>query len=39
LFINEGGATARDVRKLARNLKRRVHRRFGIRLEEEIRYF
>jgi UDP-N-acetylmuramate dehydrogenase len=39
LFINRGGATARDVRRLARNLKRRVRRRFGIRLEEEIRYF
>jgi len=39
LFINRGGATARDVRKLAGDLKRRVRRRFGIRLEEEIRYF
>jgi UDP-N-acetylmuramate dehydrogenase len=39
LFINQGGATARDVRRLARNLKRRVRRRFGIPLEEEIRYF
>jgi UDP-N-acetylmuramate dehydrogenase len=39
LFINDGGATARDVRALARILKRRVRRRFGIQLEEEIRYF
>ncbi len=39
LFINRGGATARDVRTLARILKRRVSRRFGIHLEEEIRYF
>jgi UDP-N-acetylmuramate dehydrogenase len=39
LFINRGRARARDVRRLARILKRRVSRRFGIRLEEEIRYF
>jgi UDP-N-acetylmuramate dehydrogenase len=39
LFINRGGAAARDVRGLAQILKRRVNRRFGIRLEEEIRYF
>ncbi len=39
LFINKGGATAHDVRKLARILKRRVKKKFGICLEEEIRYF
>lgn len=38
LFINEGKATARDVRKLARILKRRVKKKFEICLEEEIRY-
>jgi len=39
LFINRGGATAQDVRAMARALKSKVQRRFGIRLEEEIRYF
>jgi len=39
LFINKGGATAADVRALASILKRKVNRRFGIRLDEEIRYF
>ena len=35
-IINEGGATARDVRTLAAELKRRVSEKFGIRLEEEV---
>jgi UDP-N-acetylmuramate dehydrogenase len=39
LFINRGGGTARDVRSLAGILKERVKSRFGIQLEEEIRYF
>ncbi len=39
LFINDGHGTARDVRRLARILKSRVERKFGITLEEEIRYF
>lgn len=39
LFVNRGGATAHDVRALAKVLKQRVRRKFGIRLEEEIRYF
>lgn len=39
LFINDDGATARDVHALARILRSRVQKRFGIRLEEEIRYF
>ena len=39
LFINRGGATARDVRLLARILKQKVKQKFGITLEEEIRYF
>ncbi|HXF44259.1 MAG TPA: UDP-N-acetylmuramate dehydrogenase [Candidatus Paceibacterota bacterium] len=39
LLINRGGARAADVRKLAALLKKRVFEKFGIRLEEEIRYF
>ena len=39
LFVNDDRATARDVRALAQALRKRVQRRFGIRLEEEIRYF
>jgi UDP-N-acetylmuramate dehydrogenase len=39
LFINRGDATARDVKRLAKLLKGRVYRKFGIKLEEEIRYF
>ncbi|MGD0781623.1 MAG: UDP-N-acetylmuramate dehydrogenase [Candidatus Aminicenantales bacterium] len=35
-IINEGGATARDVRALAAELKRRVREKFGIVLEEEV---
>jgi UDP-N-acetylmuramate dehydrogenase len=39
LFVNQGGAKAADVKKLAKILKGRVFKKFGIRLEEEIRYF
>jgi UDP-N-acetylmuramate dehydrogenase len=39
LFINDDKATARDVRSLARILRKRVQQKFGIQLGEEIRYF
>ncbi len=39
LFVNKGSAKASHVKKLAKILKNRVFRKFGIRLEEEIRYF
>lgn len=39
LLINDGKATADDVRKIARILKQRVKNKFKIDLEEEIRYF
>jgi len=39
LFINRNHGTAEDVRRLARTLKSKVRRKFGIALEEEIRYF
>lgn len=39
LFINEGGGIAKDVKKLATVLKKSVYDKFGVRLEEEIRYF
>lgn len=38
LIINEGGAHAVEVRTLATELKKRVWERFGISLEEEVRY-
>lgn len=38
-FINTGRGTARDVKELAKELKKRVRDRFGIKLEEEVRYF
>lgn len=38
LLVNGGKGTYRDVRALASTLKRRVKRKFGITLEEEIRY-
>lgn len=38
LLVNRGRGTYRDVRRLAATLKRLVWRRFGIRLEEEVRY-
>lgn len=39
LFINTGGAMAADVKRLAKILKNRVKKKFGIVLGEEIRYF
>ncbi len=39
LFENTGKATARDVKKLADILRKRVKAKFGITLEEEVRYF
>ena len=38
LIYNEGGGTARDLRELIAELKRRVRERFGIELEEEVQY-
>lgn len=38
LIVNEGGATYRDVITLATELKKRVKERFGVDLEEEVRY-
>jgi UDP-N-acetylmuramate dehydrogenase len=35
-IINEGGATAREVRLLAAEMKKRVLEKFGITLEEEV---
>lgn len=37
-FINEGGASAEDVRRLIRRAKDRVRQRYGIELEPEIQY-
>jgi len=37
-ILNCGGATAEDIRALARTLKARVKRKFGIELEEEVVY-
>ncbi|MBI2617679.1 UDP-N-acetylmuramate dehydrogenase [Candidatus Gottesmanbacteria bacterium] len=39
LFVNTGSGTAKDVKKLAQILKKRVLEKFHIQLEEEIRYF
>lgn len=39
LLVNDGKGTEKDVRKLARKLKEMVKAKFGIELEEEIRYF
>lgn len=38
LIYNEGGGTAQEVRELIADLKRRVHERFGLDLEEEVQY-
>mgnify|MGYP001563727322 CR=1 FL=1 len=38
LFINRGNATIKDVKKLSGDLKRLVQQKFGIKLEEEVRY-
>jgi UDP-N-acetylmuramate dehydrogenase len=38
LIYNAGGGTARQVRELITELKRRVRERFGLELEEEVQY-
>ena len=38
LFYNAGGGRAQDIKKLAELLKKKVYRKFGGRLEEEIQY-
>jgi len=38
LIYNEGGGTAREVHELIADLKRRVHDRFSLDLEEEVQY-
>jgi len=38
LLINDGNATYRDVAKLVKILKEKVKIKFGIKLEEEVRY-
>lgn len=37
-FVNDGTATAADVRALIHDVQAQVEARFGVRLEEEIRY-
>jgi UDP-N-acetylmuramate dehydrogenase len=37
-IVNEGGATARDIRALVDRCKSEVHARFGVALREEIVY-
>ncbi|MBI4224863.1 MAG: UDP-N-acetylmuramate dehydrogenase [Candidatus Sungbacteria bacterium] len=37
-FINEGTASAEDVRKLIERAKEEVHKKFGVLIEEEIQY-
>ncbi len=39
LLVNDGTGTAGDVKKLAKILKKKVKEKFGIELEEEVRYF
>lgn len=38
LIYNEGGGTAREVSELIAELKRQVHDRFGLDLEEEVQF-
>jgi len=38
LIYNEGGGTAQEVGELISELKRRVHDRFGLDLEEEVQF-
>jgi UDP-N-acetylmuramate dehydrogenase len=38
LIYNEGGGTAQEVGVLIAELKRRVHERFGLNLEEEVQF-
>ena len=37
-IVNEGGATADEIRQLIERCKQEVHSRFGVRLREEIVY-
>jgi UDP-N-acetylmuramate dehydrogenase len=37
-FINEGGASARDMLALVDLVKRTVRERFGVELEEEFQH-
>ena len=37
-IVNEGGATAAEIRDLVERCKREVHEKFGVRLREEIVY-
>ncbi len=39
LIMNLGGGKASEVKKMANILKKRVRKKFGILLEEEVRYF
>jgi UDP-N-acetylmuramate dehydrogenase len=39
LLINGGRAKAKEVKKMAELLKKRVRQKFGIELAEEVRYF
>ncbi len=36
-IVNKGGATARDILLLEEEVRRRVHERFGVMLEREVR--
>lgn len=38
VIVNLGGATAADVRALAESMKRAVKEKFGVELEEEVRF-
>ena len=38
IIINSGNATARDILKLAQNMKDAVYKKFNIALEEEVRF-
>ena len=38
LIYNQGGGTARELRDLIADLKKRVEDRFGIEIEEEVQY-
>jgi UDP-N-acetylmuramate dehydrogenase len=38
LIYNAGEGTARQLREVIQDLKRRVHDRFGLDLEEEVQY-
>ena len=38
IIVNTGGATARDVLSLAKEMQRRVKERFGVLLEPEVRF-